>query len=145
MGIEKDMNRGALIEQLILHEGLKLKPYKDTKGLVTIGVGRCLDRKGITRQEAYYLLENDIAECLADLNNNLFPDFFLMPEKIQLVLADMRFNLGSDGFKQFKKMIAAIKRHDWSAMATEMQASSWAKQVKDRAKQLTDMVLSVPQ
>ena len=41
-------------EQLILHEGLRLKPYRDTVGKLTIGVGRNLDDVGITRAEAFF-------------------------------------------------------------------------------------------
>ena len=33
----------TLIEQLIDHEGIELKAYKDTVGKITIGVGRNLD------------------------------------------------------------------------------------------------------
>jgi lysozyme len=46
---------------LIRHEGLRLKPYRDAKNKLTIGVGRNVDDAGITREEALMLLNNDIA------------------------------------------------------------------------------------
>jgi lysozyme len=134
------MDRQRLIFQIIEHEGMELKPYQCTAGKITIGAGRNLTDKGITRNEAMMLLENDIDECLVDLNNNLFPDFFLFPQAIQLVLADMRFNMGPRRFRTFKRMIAAVSRRDWKAMAQEMEDSKWCADVKSRCVNLVKMV-----
>ncbi|NBW16869.1 MAG: lysozyme, partial [Caulobacteraceae bacterium] len=41
-------DRAALIRQIRLHEGERLKPYRCTAGKLTIGVGRNLDDRGIT-------------------------------------------------------------------------------------------------
>ena len=46
---------------------MRLTPYRDTVGKLTIGVGRNLDDVGITDAEARFLLENDIARTVADL------------------------------------------------------------------------------
>jgi len=134
------MDRQRLIFQLIQHEGLELKPYQCTAGKTTIGSGRNLTDKGITRNEAMMLLENDIDEVLADLNNNIFSNFFMLPQNIQLVLADMRFNLGPNRFRGFKKMIAAVRAKNWQAMKAEMLDSKWAKDVKTRADNLVKLV-----
>ena len=63
------------IERLIVHEGLRLKPYKCPAGYLTIGVGRNVEtnpiteeekkvvgdwERGITENGAKYLLKNDI-------------------------------------------------------------------------------------
>lgn len=57
----------ALRRDLIRDEGLRLKPYRCAAGKLTIGVGRNLDDKGITSDEAMALLDDDITECLTDL------------------------------------------------------------------------------
>ena len=57
------MDLDALKKQLIMHEGLKLTPYRCTADKLTIGVGRNLDDVGITQDEAEYLLDNDILHC----------------------------------------------------------------------------------
>ena len=62
--------------QLVRHEGLRLKPYRCTAGKLTIGVGRNLEDKGISQQEAYELLENDIRECEVQLLTEI-PDIYL--------------------------------------------------------------------
>lgn len=127
---------------LIKHEGLRTKPYKCTAGKLTIGVGRNLDDKGITPAEADYMLINDITECLNDLKK-IFPDFDTLPENVQLVMIDMRFNLGDTGFRSFKNMIAAINKRDYKAVVKSMQGSKWYGQVGNRSKNLVKMIEQV--
>ncbi|MGM0656727.1 MAG: glycoside hydrolase family protein [Thermodesulfobacteriota bacterium] len=133
------MDKQKLKEQLVDHEGIRLTPYLCSAGRRTIGIGRNLDQKGISAPEAFYLLENDIRECLIDVKS-VFPDFDNFPENIQLVLVDMRFNLGSSGFRGFRKMIDAARRRDWSGMKTEMVNSNWYNQVGRRSRNLARMV-----
>ena len=59
------MDYDRLKKQLVIHEGLKLKPYHCSANKLTIGVGRNIEEVGITESEAMYLLENDIANQLA--------------------------------------------------------------------------------
>ena len=54
------MDKQKLIEQLRLHEGVEHKPYTDTVGKLTIGVGRNLDDRGLSDDEIDYILANDI-------------------------------------------------------------------------------------
>ena len=130
-----------LADQLIKHEGLRLKPYHCPAGKLTIGIGRNLEDKGITEKEAVMLLENDIQECLQDLET-LFHAFDQLPESVQRVLVDMRFNLGPNRFRHFKKMIAAVKNQDFIQAAAEMKDSRWYAQVGQRARTLVDMMQS---
>jgi len=130
-----------MIRQLTRHEGLRLKPYYCPAGKLTIGIGRNLEGKGITEQEAVMLLENDIQECLDDLTP-LFPGFDDLPEPVRQVLVDMRFNLGPGRFRQFKKMIAAVNARDFPQAAAQMKASRWYFQVGKRAETLTAMMAS---
>jgi lysozyme len=128
-----------LILQLTTHEGLRLKPYRCPAGKLTIGIGRNLEDKGITEQEARMLLENDIQECLEDITP-LFDDFDALPEPVRQVLVDMRFNLGPGGFRQFKKMIAAVNERNFTEAAAQMKDSRWYRQVGNRAETLTAMM-----
>jgi len=50
---------------------LRLKPYRDSVGKLTIGVGRNLDDVGISAEEADVLLANDIAKAQAELKQAL--------------------------------------------------------------------------
>lgn len=129
-----------LRSMLMQDETLRLKPYLDTKGRITIGVGRCLDTAGISAQEAVYLLENDITRSRAAAAT--FPWFPGLDPVRQDVVTAMVFNMGLSGFCEFRLMIAAIQKQDFSAAATEMLGSQWATQVGDRAVRLAGMMHS---
>ena len=130
---------------IIKHEGLRLYPYVDTVGKITIGVGRNLTDRGITEAEAMVLFENDLKiaegaakQCAKDYGI----DFDSLPENIKCVLIDMAFNMGYFRLKSFKRMFSCVKREDYRGMAEEMMDSLWAKQVGKRAEELRDLVLS---
>jgi lysozyme len=128
-----------LFSMLKRHEGLKLKPYKDTKGLLTIGIGRCLETKGITELEAEMLCNNDIAQCMVNLRSFL-PWFDKLDSVRQDVLMDMCFNLGISGLLKFHNTLTLIEQGKYIEASKEMLNSEWAKQVGDRAVELSYMI-----
>lgn len=125
----------TLRDQLLAHEGLRLKPYRDTVGKWTIGVGRNLADKGITKDEALYLLDNDIAECEAQLRQAL-PWAMRLNETRWRVLVDMCFNLGIRGLLGFTTALGHMEKGEFGRAAEAMLASKWAEQVKGRAARL---------
>jgi lysozyme len=132
-----------MIEQLLIkHEGYSCYPYECTKGRLTIGYGRNLESRGITRDEARYLMRNDIHRCQLDLRRIFGRSFDNFNEDRQNALIDMRFNLGYKGFRGFKKFIAAIKRGDFEHAIWEMKYrrlnvfSPWYIQVTGRVEDL---------
>ena len=128
----------VLIDQLIRHEGIELKPYRCTAGKLTIGVGRNLEDKGLSHSEALYLLHNDIDECVIDLQR-IF-DLRNLPDAVRRVLIDMRFNLGARGFRGFKKMINAVKAKDFHLASLEMMDSNWFIQTGARSIELVKLM-----
>lgn len=150
------MNQDLFEQELIRDEALarrhpdkpgRVFPYHDSAGKSTIGVGRNLDDKGISEDEAMLLLRNDIAEHLALLDREL-PWWREMSEARQRVLANMAFNLGVGPTPEqpegklltFKNTLAAMQRGDYEAAANGMSASAWAKQVGLRATRLITMM-----
>ena len=130
----------SIEEQLLLHEGLRLKPYKDTVGKLTIGVGRNLDDKGISKDEALFLLANDIEAVINQLERY---EWYISTDPIRRkVLIDMAVNLGVGGLLKFRKMIAALERGDYEGAADQMLDSRWAEQVGYRAVRLAEMMRS---
>lgn len=128
----------SIEDQLILHEGLRLKPYRCTAGKLTIGVGRNLEDKGISHHEALFLLRNDIAEVTSQLEQ--FDWFRTLGPVRRKVLIDMCFNLGIQGLLGFQKMIEALKRADYGRAADEMVNSRWYGQVGERGRRLERMM-----
>lgn len=130
-----------LEEQLLDHEGYKRHAYKCPAGKLTVGIGRNLEDKGLSFDEALYLLRNDIEECVLDLYK-IFAGFATFSKDRQRALIELRFILGPIGFRKFEKMIAAIKQGDFNVAASEMVTSLWFYQVKSkRAGQMYDMML----
>lgn len=132
-----NFNSDDLTQQLIEHEGLRLKPYLCTAGKTTIGVGRNLTDVGITEQEAMILLSMDIDRVITELFDKK-PSVQNLSGVRQRVLLDMAFNLGTPTLLKFKKMWEAIEEEDWDEASAQMLDSRWATQVGRRAIRLSD-------
>ena len=134
------VDKGKLIDMLILHEGLELKPYQCTADKTTIGVGRNLQDVGITEDEAKYLLQNDIDRILKEVEHWSFLEKLNEPR--QAVILDMVFNMGVTRFNAntWVKTFAAIQDEDFDEAANQMLDSKWANQVGQRAIRLSQMM-----
>ena len=135
------MNIDALVVELKRDEGVRNKPYKDTVGKITIGVGRNLDDVGLSNDEVESLLRNDIARVKQQLDKNL-PWWTTLNDTRQRVLANMCFNLGIGGLMGFDNTLAAIKTGNYADASRRMLDSKWAKQVGARAVRLAKMMES---
>ena len=152
MKYDKDL----LMQKLVAHEGMRLDVYKDTLGINTIGIGRNLDDRGITKDEldwmdypsieyvysdgiteadAIYLAQNDVQIVEEELVR-AHPCVDRLDAVRQRVLVDMAFNMGVPRLGKFKKMWAAIHENNFEEAAKEMLDSRWANQVKSRATKL---------
>ena len=151
------------IRQMITsHEGMRTKPYLDTKNHETVGVGFNLNRPGaadaISRVGANFhqvmagkqqlspaqigqLLDTDITSAHTSAGRFL-PGLDTYPEPVQNVLTDMAFNLGPSGLSAFHKFRQALINKDYPSAAAEMQNSKWWGEVGNRGPQLRDMLLS---
>ena len=129
------MNRIRLEQRLRRHESLSLKPYLDSEGRLTIGIGRCLDTRGIDLQEAEFMLARDIDRCLAECKS-LIPGFASLSDLRQEVLVEMAFQMGMAGVLKFTRMIEALRVQDFERASAEMLDSKWAKQTTTRAQKL---------
>ena len=145
-----------LLQELVKHEGLRLQVYQDTLGIDTIGIGRNLKDRGISKEEldeldiptidhvyeygiteadAMLLAENDVQIVEEELLR-AHPCVEDLDAVRQLVLVDMAFNLGVPRLCKFKKMWAAIHENKFDVAAKEMLDSRWANQVKSRSTKL---------
>jgi len=126
------------VEMTKHHEGLMLKPYLDTVGKMTIGFGRNLDDMGISQEEAETMLTNDLDRSQREIGH--FSWFQEQNAVRRSVLIMLCFNLGLFKLLKFKKMIAALKEHDYDKASDEMINSKWATQVHGRADELALMM-----
>ena len=132
----------ALLRQsLKKDEGLRLLPYVDTVGKITIGYGRNLSDNGISQLEAADMLDQDIIRHVSELTR-AYPFVLSLDSTRQIVLGNMAYNLGVPRISQFVKMWDAIQRGDYSTASDEMLNSRWAKQVGARATRLAASMAS---
>ena len=129
------MNWPRLVKMLEQDEGFKPKPYRCSAGKLTIGYGRNLEDKGISREEASYLLHEDIRDAIKFLDQQLPWWKNLDGEARQEALVNMAFNLGGR-LLGFKKMLAALQSKDYERAADEALDSKWAGQVGQRAQRI---------
>lgn len=129
-----------IYEQLIRDEGLELKPYEDTVGKLTIGVGRNLTDVGISRDEAYHLLHNDVETVCLTLEEVL-PWITQLSAPRYYALVNMAFNMGiSRLLAKNPKMLQAVEAGSYGLAAQEMLDGPWKDQVGDRAHRLAQQM-----
>lgn len=137
------MDKEQLASELIRDEGFVAHAYHDHLGYLTIGVGRLIDERrggGITRDEALYLLHNDIDQRVEALRQRL--DFWEgLDDTRQRALANMAFQMGLNGVMNFRRMLAALARGEWKTAHDEALDSRWAQQTPERANRVADMIL----
>lgn len=117
-----------LVKQLIKHEGMKLRIYKDTVGKDTIGCGRNLSDVGISKEEALLMLHNDIKKADEAVVKAL-PWTIKMDRVRYSVLVNMAFNMGIKGLLEFKNTLGFVKDGKYLEASKTMLDSLWAKQV----------------
>lgn len=133
------MNDTQTMRYITANEGEVLKPYRDSKGYWTIGIGHRIFgevpqkwKEGIKAQEMYNLFFQDYKSALMTAQN-IFPDFNDYPEDAQMVLVDMCFQMGNK-VKRFEKMREAIDTGDWNLAAWEIIDSLYLLETPVRAR-----------
>ena len=115
-------------------QGPELFPYRDSVGILTIGYGRNLIHRGISKDEAELMLNNDIADSVKDAKT--LPYWLSLSPVRKVVIIDMIFNLGLTKFKLFRNTQRALGMEDWNLASFEMKDSKWYRQTERRAKVL---------
>ena len=131
-----------LMKMLKRHEGIETHAYTDSVGKVTIGVGRNIDPNqglGLSEEEISFMLGNDIDRVEDELYAN-FKWVIHLTEARYDAMVNLCFNLGLPRLLKFKKALAAMQAGDYATAADEFLDSRWAKQVGQRAIEITDMI-----
>lgn len=150
-------------QQLKSDEGLRLKVYKDTKGIDTVGYGfnlqepankaafkqvtgfDVLDARGgkaITQEHADALLDVTVKSAEAD-TRKLIPGFDSHDPKVQDALTNFVFNLGLPKASEFTNTLAAINRGDGKAAAANIRRSLYYKQVGQRGERVARAIETI--
>jgi GH24 family phage-related lysozyme (muramidase) len=150
------MNKSEMILRLRKEEGVRNKRYKDTNGHWTIGVGWNLDSNPLPPDIAAYEKEkgnisDDMIDHLLSISIDrsildcikLWPKFDSFPERVQMALCDIVFNMGAAGVAKFRRMNQHLLSDppDFLSAADELQyskppdlqPSKWAQAVGHRS------------
>jgi len=143
------MDLEVLRKQIEADEGCKYEIYLDHLGLPTFGIGHLVTESDeeYNRPVGTFITTDRVAECfnkdvgtvLEDCER-LYADFDSLPEEVQLIIANMMFNMGYPRLSKFKGMKAGCDARDWNKMADEMVDSRWHDQVPNRAKRLVKRI-----
>ena len=146
------MNLEQLRIELEQDEGCVAEIYLDHLGFPTFGIGHLVkktdDEFGLPEGSA--VAPERINECFEDDIQmtcddclRLYPDFDMLPEEVQLIIANMMFNLGATKMAKFRGMKSGVDDRDWQKAADEMKDSKWFEQVPNRAQRLIDRMRNV--
>jgi lysozyme len=139
------MNIDKLREELKEDEGCKYEIYLDHLGLPTHGIGHLITEwdEEYEKKVGTEVSEERVNECFAkDVETVLedckvlYSNFDELPEEVQLILANMMFNMGRTRLSKFKKLKLAVDDEDWMEASIQMEDSRWYKQVPNRAERL---------
>lgn len=139
----------AVHKHFIFEEGYRNTSYLDHLGNYTIGIGHLLGKSdsfsGLqwTDAKVRMVFENDLDISLRHAKE-IFPQWDILPPKVQLALLDMIFNLGGYGFRQFKTAIRMVHAGRYQEAAVAALDSKWAKKdVPNRAKRVAKLLSNV--
>ena len=125
----------TLLERVLRHEGFESKPYKDSRGVLTIGHGLTF----LTEIESGIIVENRLDHIGGRLLK-MHPWISRIERTILEVTSEMVFQLGWEGCHRFKKMWAALEDKNYGLAANEMIDSEWHKQTKNRCEELAGII-----
>ena len=145
----------VLQRRIKTEEGFRHEPYRDTRGILTIGWGSNMhhlpadelaevwslpNRKGlgITEEQAQVFMTADIRETLRFLAKYTWWETCSKGQ--QRAFADMAYQLGEARFRGFRKMLRACKRGDWAKASEEALDSLWATQTPNRARRVAKAI-----
>ena len=157
----KEQRANNFYDMLSLNEGNVPNAYKDSKGIMHIGVGfnledggnknflkksgininELLDGRKLTDKETKTLYNHSLTQAFKDAQS-YDPNFAKRPEAVKMTLVDMAFNLGLTKLNKFVDMKSALMNNDYNKAADEMVASKWFDDVKSRGPRMVKVMRS---
>ena len=141
------MDLVKLKAELIEDEGRKVRPYKDTKGIWTGGIGHNLEAHRASWLDTTAWLQAGIPDRVIDewydedsqtaklICQRVFPIFEALSDNRQRALVNMAFVLGNELY-DWHHLRDAIAAKDWPQAAKSITDSYFAHQAPDRCSRL---------
>ena len=146
------MNINTLREELERDEGRVDSIYLDHLGYPTFGIGHLITDDDpehgspvdtpVSDLRVVEAFEDDVQNVLTDCEK-LYIQWEHLPEEVQLIIANMMFNMGYPRLSKFKGMKRGVDNRNWNQAADEMVDSRWYNQVTKRADRLVTRMRNV--
>lgn len=129
----------SLVSDLRRDEGQKDRPYRDSRGFLTIGIGHNLDASGLCEEAIDAQLKHDLSRTFAEMDLHL-PWWREHPSEVQRVLANLWFNIGS-GLLKWPVTLGHIHSRAYTQAANDIRSNTvYVKQVGQRAARLAALL-----
>ena len=141
------MSEEEIKQMIIKHEGKINRPYKDSLGLWTVGVGHLIgDGKSLppemnrefSDEEVMAMFEKDYAHHRSAAMN--IPGFDKLDGRGQGALTDLTFNMGPSWISKWPKLKKQLEEGDTQAAAKNLEQSKWYGQVGNRAPTIVSLI-----
>lgn len=123
-------------EMIKRHEGTEYRPYKDSLGLWTVGVGHLIgDGKSLppemnrtfSQAEVDTMFDMDYTKHAAAAR--AIPGYNMLDTPAQGALEDLTFNMGTKWYKKWPNLTKQLAAGDTTGAANNLQNSKWYGQV----------------
>jgi lysozyme len=132
-----------LRSHIIKYEGWRDSVYLCSAGFKTVGGGTNLEARGLANKYEVgdkidktlldKWLEEDL-EAAKQIARKQFKSFNSQPQKIQIILISLSYNLGRGGIAKFVKFTSAIDNKNYRLAADELINSKWYRQTGKRGR-----------
>ena len=134
-------------DMLARHEGRRNAPYKDSKGLWTVGIGHLIGdgrslppemNRTFSDDEVNQLFSKDYTHHAAAAAN--IPGYDKINDMGKVALIDLTFNMGPAWYKKWPSFCKAMGEGNWQLASQCLQQSAWYGQVGRRAPEIVGLV-----
>jgi lysozyme len=141
------MSEDDIKKMIINHEGIRNRPYQDSLGLWTVGVGHLIgDGKSLPKEWNREFSNDEIMKMFDEdyashrLAAQRIPSFDKLNTKGQGALTDLTFNMGASWIDKWPMLKKQLASQDVAAAAANLESSKWYGQVGRRAPVVVDLL-----
>lgn len=148
------IDRNKLYKILEFEEGYRKYPYKDTKNLWTVGIGRCIDtnpipgrtledlkKNGVSKEEAYKLLDHEIDKIIKIASK--YEWFNKLDEVRQLCILNILYikpKAIAEWIELKPKLISALEKKEFDLAADFIKELKMRKDIPNRIDRISNMM-----
>lgn len=137
----------SVMSMIKVHEGVRTRPYKDSLGLWTVGVGHLIGdgrslppeyNREFSMDEIDRIFAKDYAHHKKAAEK--IPGYDKLDEKGKAALIDLTFNMGPAWYKKWPRLQESLKEGDTEAAASSLENSLWYRQVGRRGPTIVSLI-----